>query len=77
MSNRALAINRSSRFNGFGDPVEVVCPASCDGQGDDFGDVVAMQTLHRGLQLSETSLGGLDDEQEFLGGLYFSLPAVN
>ena len=48
-----------------------------DRQGDYFGHVVTVQTLHFGFQFGETRLGGLDDEQKFLGGLYSSLPAIN
>ena len=67
----------SRRLNRFGDPGEVGRGAAGDGQGDDFGDVVAMQALHLGFQFGETRLGSLDDEQEFFRGFYFSLPAVN
>lgn len=64
-------------YNRVGNPGEVGRGAARDGQGDDFGDVVAVQALHFGFQLGETRLGGLDDEQEFLGGFYSSIPAVN
>lgn len=75
--NESFLICSSGWADGFGNPVEVVCRAGCDGQGDYFGDFVGVQTLYLGFQFGETTSGRLDDEQEFLGGLYSSLPAVN
>src|ERR1700735_3050635 len=60
-----------------GKPGEVVGRACIDRQGDNFRDVVAVESLDLGAERGELVPGALNEEQIFLGRLDASLPAID
>src|SRR4029077_11037240 len=63
--------------NGFGEPCEVIAPASLNRQRDNFRHVVTMQLLDRALQCSKSLARRFYDQERFLRGLNLVLPAID
>jgi hypothetical protein len=54
-----------SRGDGFRQPGKIALGSGGDGQGDDFGDFVAMQTLDGSLQRREPAARSFYYQQDF------------
>lgn len=61
----------------LGKPGEVVGGAPDGGQGNNFGNVVAVETLDFGLEGGKLFFDGFDDQQLFAGCMNLSLPAID
>ena len=49
-------------------PFEIEPAAGFDGKDEEFGDVIGMELMERGVEGGQLFYRGLDEEQDFCGG---------
>jgi hypothetical protein len=64
-------------MNRFGDPFQIGRETGGDGEGDDLGQFVRVQSLDGGGEIFKAGAGGFYGEDAFRGGFDFALPAID